>query len=94
MLSFGVFLGSHSGGDVMSLVAQNENTSTSFLTTIVGGIVALIGGLSTAEQLAAIGVLITLAGFVVNTWYIWRKDRREQRLFESTLKGDDDNEAA
>jgi len=78
----------------MSIVAQNENTSTSFLTTIVGGIVALIGGLSTAEQLAAIGVLITLAGFVVNTWYIWRKDRREQRLFESTLKGRDDNEAA
>lgn len=78
----------------MSMVVQNENTSTSFLTTMVGGIVALIGGLSTAEQLAAIGVLITLAGFVVNTWYIWRKDRREHRLFESTLKRGDDDEAA
>lgn len=78
----------------MSIVAQNENTSTSFLTTIVGGIVALIGGLSTAEQMAIVGVLIAFAGFVVNTWYIWRKDRREQSLFESTLKEDDDNEAA
>lgn len=78
----------------MSMVAQSENTSTSFLTTILGGIVALIGGLSTAEQLAAIGVLITLAGFIVNTWYVWRKDRREQRLFESALKDGEDNETA
>lgn len=78
----------------MSMVAQNENTSTSFLTTILGGIVALIGGLSTAEQMAIIGVLIAFAGFIVNTWYIWRKDRREQRIFESTLKKGDDNEAA
>lgn len=78
----------------MSMVAQSENTSTSFLTTILGGFVALIGGLSTAEQLAAIGVLITLAGFIVNTWYVWRKDRREQRLFESALKEGEDNETA
>lgn len=70
----------------MSIVAQNESTSTSFLTTLVGGLVALIGGLSTAEQMAIIGVLIAFAGFVVNTWYIWRKDRREQRQHEATMR--------
>ena len=70
----------------MSLVAQNESTSTSFLTTLVGGLVALIGGLSTAEQMAIIGVLIAFAGFVVNTWYIRRKDRREQRQHEATMR--------
>ena len=70
----------------MNIAAQNENTSTSFLTTLVGGLVALIGGLSTAEQMAILGVLIAFAGFVVNTWYIWRKDRREQRQHEATMK--------
>ena len=70
----------------MSIVAQNESTSTSFLTTLVGGLVALIGGLSTAEQMAIIGVLIAFAGFGVNTWYIWRKDRREQRQHEAEMK--------
>lgn len=70
----------------MSLVANNENTSTSFLTTVVGGLVALIGGLSTAEQMAIIGVFIAFAGFVVNTWYIWRKDRREQRQHEAAMR--------
>lgn len=80
----------------MSIVAQNESTSTSFLTTLVGGLVALIGGLSTAEQMAIIGVLIAFAGFVVNTWYIWRKDRREQRQHDAEMKrkGGGGNEAA
>lgn len=79
----------------MSIVAQNESTSTSFLTTLVGGLVALIGGLSTAEQMAIIGVLIAFAGFVVNTWYIWRKDRREQRQHEAEMKRKGgDNETA
>lgn len=79
----------------MNTVAQNENTSTSFLATMVGGFVALIGGLSTAEQMAIIGVLIAFAGFVVNTWYIWRKDRREQRQHEAEMKRKGgDNEAA
>lgn len=79
----------------MSVVAQNESTSPSFLTTLVGGLVALIGGLSTAEQMAIIGVLIAFAGFVVNTWHIWRKDRREQRQHEAEMKRKGgDNEAA
>lgn len=55
---------------------------------------ALIGGLSTAEQMAIVGVLIAFAGFVVNTWYIWRKDSREQRAFDASMKDDNDNEAA
>ena len=70
----------------MSIVAQNESTSTSFLTTLVGGLVALIGGLSLSEQVAIVGVSIAFAGFVVNTRYIWRKDRREQRQHEATMR--------
>lgn len=73
---------------------QSENTSTSFFTTIFGGFVALIGGLSTSEQMAVMGVLIAFAGFAVNTWYIWRKDRREQLTFEESLKRGQDDEAA
>lgn len=75
----------------MNIATHNDNTTGSFLTTLVGGLVALIGGLSTAEQMAIVGVLIAFAGFIVNTWYVWRKDRREQLIFEQKIgKGTDE----
>ena len=53
---------------------------------MIGGIVAILGGLSTTEQMAILGAAIALAGFVVNTWYIMRKDRREQRQHEADMR--------
>lgn len=69
----------------MSVALQNENNTASFLTTIVGGVVAAIGGLSTTELMAVIGTVLAVAGFVVNTWAVLRRDRREQRLLERAL---------
>lgn len=71
----------------MSITATSQESNTvSFLTTIAGGIVAALGGLSTTELMAVLGALVAIAGFVVNTWAVLRRDKREQQLAELAIK--------
>lgn len=77
----------------MNAVTQNENYTTSFISSLVGGIVAIAGGLTTTEAMAIFGALMALASFVVNTWAVWRRDRREQKAFEAKQNGGDDEAA-
>lgn len=49
---------------------------------MLGGIMALFGGLTATEQMALIGTCIAVLGFAVNTWAVWRRDKREQRFIE------------
>lgn len=74
---------------------HNDNNAYSFITTMFGGIVALIGGLSTTEWMAVIGAALAIAGFAVNTWAVIRRDKREQKEFEARVRprGDDDEAA-
>lgn len=79
----------------MSLTTQNETGNVaSFLSTIIGGIVAVIGGLTATEMAAVIGALVAVGGFFVNLWAIVRRDRRETRLLNEQLRGRDTDEAA
>lgn len=79
----------------MSMTTQNETGNvTSFLSTIIGGIVAVIGGLTATEMAAVIGALVAVGGFFVNLWAIVRRDRRETRLLNEQLRERDTDEAA
>lgn len=79
----------------MSMTTQNETGNVaSFLSTIIGGIVAVIGGLTATEMAAVIGALVAVGGFFVNLWAIVRRDRRETRLLNEQLRERDTDEAA
>ena len=77
----------------MSMVVQNENYTTSFASSVIGGILAILGGLTTTEAMAVFGALMAFASFLVNTWFVWRRDRREQKALEQQLKEREDEAA-
>lgn len=52
-----------------------------------GGSTAVIGWAMSSEVAAMLGVLIGIAGLLVNWYYRHKQDRREQREHEARLKG-------
>ena len=54
-------------------------------TNFVGGGMVLYGGLSTTEWMAALGAICAVAGLIIQIWATWRKDQREQRLYNKRM---------
>lgn len=55
--------------------------------TMKGGNVAtVIGWMASNEAIALIGILITICGFIVNLYFQWKRDRREQELQRAKLR--------
>lgn len=51
-----------------------------------GGTTAVIGGLTANEIAAFGGLLIAVLGLLVQLYYKWKADRREERLSAAQLK--------
>lgn len=45
-----------------------------------GTVAAVVGWVSSSEGIATLGFLLTIAGFIVNLIFQFRRDKREQRL--------------
>jgi hypothetical protein len=52
---------------------------------LVGASTGLVGWLSQVNWIGFIGVALAALGFLVNTWFQIRKDRRESRESEARI---------
>lgn len=73
----------------MSQDAGNEALAASAAkaATYAGAGTSAVGGWAlSSEQMAFIGLCVAIAGFAVNAFLGWRRDKREQREHEARMK--------
>lgn len=56
------------------------------LNLLVADLAALGAALTLADLAALVGMATALLGALVNAWYTWRKDRREQRASDAAWR--------
>ena len=65
--------------------AASSTATYGLVTNLAGGGMVLYGGLSTTEWMAALGAICAVAGLIIQIWATWRKDQREQRLYNKRM---------
>lgn len=60
-------------------------TAAASKATYAGAAVTGAGKVLNAETVMLIGLIVTIAGFLVNVFFQWRRDRRERREHEARM---------
>ena len=56
------------------------------LSQLAADLAATFAALTLADFAALVGMVTALLGALVNAWYTWRKDRREQRSSDAAWR--------
>ena len=71
---------------------STSTASYGFATNLAGGGMAIFGGLSMTEWMAILGGICALLGFIIQAVATYRKDQRDEKLYEKRMNESDSDE--
>ena len=76
----------------MAEPAAPSTATYGLVTNLVGGGMVLYGGLSTTEWMALLGGICAFVGLIIQAVTAYRKDRRDEKLYEKRMNESDSDE--
>lgn len=76
----------------MAEPAASSTATYGLITNLAGGGMVLYGGLSTTEWMALLGGICAFVGLIIQIWAAWRKDQRDEKLYEKRMNESDSDE--
>lgn len=76
----------------MAEPAAPSTATYGLVTNLAGGGMVLYGGLSTTEWMALLGGICAFVGLIIQAVAAYRKDRRDEKLYEKRMNESDSDE--